>query len=406
MANTGQTLKEIDESLERAQAAVARLGTALFELDAEKERRSADLPDLTGSTKAAWEQAGLQLSVLWAWYQALAGVVEAISDRRKATTLKAADLNEISNLLSTASVEVPDDSRDLARQCLPELEALPDKAPIAVMVRVISAAYQSVAETVTSIFALRDMALPRLDELDVALSQAMQEARAAGARLPNEALAARRQLDELRQRAGRDPLSVEVDQIPALAAAVERVRAELADATGALANVVEAFADLESSLEAAEVDVQEAGKAVETANMKIAGVKVGRDDVLALEQAARGLRDDLEEARNNAATDRPTADRAARAIEAKIAALRSDAEALSATASEPMALRQELRGRLDAYRAKAYSLGRDEDTFLDRLYRAAREVLYTAPCDLAGAERRLAAYQAAVLDSPVEDRLT
>jgi hypothetical protein len=333
-------------------------------------------------------------------------VVEGISDRRQAPALRPADLNEISALLSTASVEVPDDSRELARQCFPESEVLPEKAPIAVLVRVISACYQVVAETITSIFTLRDMALPRLDELDAALAQATQEARAVGARLPNEALAVRRQLDELRQRAGHDPLSVDVDQIPTLDAAVERVRAELAEATGALANVDESFARLDSSLGAAELDICEAAKAVDTAKQKIAGVTLGRDDVLVLERAASGLRSALDEVRKNAATDRRGADRAARALEPRIAALRADAERLSVSASEPMAMRQELRGRLDAYRAKAYSLGRGEDTFLDRLYRAAREVLYSAPCDLAGAERRLAAYQTAVLASPVEDRLT
>jgi hypothetical protein len=406
MANTGQTLKQIDESLEKAHAAVARLGTALFELDAEKERRTTELPELTGSSKTAWDQTGLQLSVLWAWYQALAGVVEGISDRRKAPALRLADANEMSALLSTASVEVPGDSRDLARQCLPESEALPEKAPIEVMVRVISAAYQVVAETITSIFALRDIALPRLAELDAVLSQATQEAGAVGARLPNGALAARRQLDELRQRADRDPLSVDVEQIPVLAAAVERVQAELAEATGALAHVDESFISLESALEAAEGVIREAGEAVDTANVRIAGAKVGRDDVQMLERAASDLRYELDEVREKAATDRRGADRAARALEPRIAALRADAEHLSAAASEPMGMRQELRGRLDAYRAKAYSLGRGEDASLDRLYRAAQEVLYTAPCDLAGAERHLAAYQAAVRESPVEDRLT
>jgi hypothetical protein len=123
-----------------------------------------------------------------------------------------------------------------------------------------------------------------------------------------------------------------------------------------------------------------------------------------LERETSRLRTELNQARETAANDRPGADRAARALELRIASLRSDAERLSTMAAEPIALRQELRGRLDAYRAKAYSLGRGEDAHLDRLYRGAREVLYTAPCDLAGAERRLAAYQAAVLASPLEDR--
>ncbi len=406
MPNARETLNRIDESLANAQAAVAKLGAALFELDTERERRRVDLPVLTGSTEAAWKQTGSQLSVLWAWYQALAGVVEGTSARRKEPALRPADLTEIWSTLSTASVEVPDDSRELARECLPESETVPDKAPIAFMVRVISAAYQRVAETITSIFAVREMALPRLDELDRALSETTDQARSAGLRLPNEALAVRRQLDELREHSSSDPLSVDVDRIPALGEAVERVRAQLAEATEALASVDEAFAELASSLDAADAAIGDAEKAVQTATVKIMGTKVGPDEVRALEQAATLLRIELEQARKNAAADRPSADRAARALEPRIVSLRSDVERLSTTAAEPIALRQELRGRLDAYRAKAYSLGKGEDAHLDRLYRAAREVLYTAPCDLAGAERRLAAYQAAVLASPVEDRLT
>src|SRR5690606_36346842 len=47
--------------------------------------------------------------------------------------------------------------------------------------------------------------------------------------------------------------------------------------------------------------------------------------------------------------------------------------------------RAELRGRLEAYRAKAARLGKDEDERLAALYGAARDVLWTAPCDLRAA---------------------
>jgi hypothetical protein len=406
MSNARETPSRIDESLANAQAAVSKLGAALFELDAERERRSADLPLFTGLTEEAWKQTGSQLSVMWAWYQAVSGAVEAISERRKGSALRPADIAEIWALLSTASIEVPDDSRELAHECLPESETVPDKAPIAIMVRVISAAYKRVAETITSMFTVREMTLPRLDELEIALSGTTDQARSAGLRLPNEALAVRRQLDELREQASSDPLSVDVDRIPALGEAVERVRGQLRKATEALGTVDEAFADLASSLDAAEAEIRDADQAVQTAMVKISDAKVDPGDVRALERDAVQLRSELDHARQSAATDRPGADRAARVLEPRIATLRSDAERLSTTAAEPMALRQELRGRLDAYRAKAYSLGKGEDVHLDRLYRAAREMLYTAPCDLAGAERRLAAYQGAVLASPLEDRLT
>jgi hypothetical protein len=116
------------------------------------------------------------------------------------------------------------------------------------------------------------------------------------------------------------------------------------------------------------------------------------------------LRAQVEEARLALATDRPTALRAGRALQCRLASLGSDATRLSSAAAQPMALRQELRGRLDAYQAKAYALGRGEDALLDRLYRAAQDMLYTAPCDLDAAQRRLAAYQAAILASAEEDR--
>ncbi|HET8641563.1 MAG TPA: serine protease, partial [Pseudonocardiaceae bacterium] len=58
--------------------------------------------------------------------------------------------------------------------------------------------------------------------------------------------------------------------------------------------------------------------------------------------------------------------------------------------------RNELRGRLDAYRAKAAGIGHSEDLELERLFGVAHELLWTAPCDLPAATRALARYQQAV----------
>jgi hypothetical protein len=404
MAGSGESLAQIDAALADARAAVAKLGTALFELDAERERRAAHLPPLTGSSEAAWVRTGSQLSVLWAWYQALAREVEAIGDRRKASGLRPDDIAEIWRLLSTASVEVPPDSRELASTCLPQAGDVPEKTPIASLVRVISAGYEQVAETITSLFAVMDMALPRLEELDRIVSTAQDQATTVGLRVPNEVLDLRRQLGALRDRACRDPLSLDLEQIPTLAAVIERVRADLAEAAASLGHVEELFAGLEGDLEAAQATIQTAKTAVQTTKEKIEGATIGPEEVDALERTAGELRAQVEGARLAMATDRPTALRAGRALQPKIAALGSDATRLSSVAAEPMALRQELRGRLDAYQAKAYSLGKGEDALLDRLFRAAQDMLYTAPCDLDAAQRRLAAYQAAILAAAEEDR--
>jgi hypothetical protein len=59
--------------------------------------------------------------------------------------------------------------------------------------------------------------------------------------------------------------------------------------------------------------------------------------------------------------------------------------------------RDELRGRLEAYRAKAARLGGAEHLDLERDYQQARAILWTAPCDLTAASAAVAGYQKAVL---------
>jgi multidrug efflux pump subunit AcrA (membrane-fusion protein) len=62
-----------------------------------------------------------------------------------------------------------------------------------------------------------------------------------------------------------------------------------------------------------------------------------------------------------------------------------------------MAKRDELRGLLGAYKAKAARLGGAEDSGLAQRYDRARDLLWTAPCDLTAAEAAVAGYQQAVL---------
>jgi hypothetical protein len=75
-----------------------------------------------------------------------------------------------------------------------------------------------------------------------------------------------------------------------------------------------------------------------------------------------------------------------------VAALRAAAARNAALLAE----RNELRGRLDAYRAKALRRGLGESGDLWSLADAARDVLYTAPCDLAAARAAVNAYQDAL----------
>jgi len=81
-----------------------------------------------------------------------------------------------------------------------------------------------------------------------------------------------------------------------------------------------------------------------------------------------------------------------------------DAQALLANLTGLLDRRAELRGRLEAYRAKATGRGHAEDTELVALHRRAHDVLFTAPCDLRAATLAVTRYQRAVLDRTEEAR--
>jgi hypothetical protein len=82
-----------------------------------------------------------------------------------------------------------------------------------------------------------------------------------------------------------------------------------------------------------------------------------------------------------------------------------EAQRALAANEAPVATRNELRGRLDAYRAKAYRLGLLEDPAVAGLYARAQDALFTAPTDLEKAEQLLRRYQQA-LTGPASREVT
>ena len=85
-------------------------------------------------------------------------------------------------------------------------------------------------------------------------------------------------------------------------------------------------------------------------------------------------------------------------LERTIRAALTRAEELRRAADGLLERRDELRGRLDAYRAKAARSGFAEDAGLTDRYQSAYDVLYTAPCRLPAATQAVHAYQQALND--------
>ncbi|WP_240979323.1 hypothetical protein [Streptomyces sp. HNM0574] len=81
---------------------------------------------------------------------------------------------------------------------------------------------------------------------------------------------------------------------------------------------------------------------------------------------------------------------------------RARAELSAVTA--PLAVRAELRGRLDSCRARVVRHGVGEDPVLAERYDAARRMLWSAPCDLRAAEDAVLRYQGSVQEALVPHR--
>jgi multidrug efflux pump subunit AcrA (membrane-fusion protein) len=84
-------------------------------------------------------------------------------------------------------------------------------------------------------------------------------------------------------------------------------------------------------------------------------------------------------------------------VEHELAAASGNLRATERTVVDVLNRRDELRGLLGAYQAKAARLGAAEDPGLTERYNYARGLLWTAPCDLAAAADAVTGYQQAVL---------
>ena len=85
------------------------------------------------------------------------------------------------------------------------------------------------------------------------------------------------------------------------------------------------------------------------------------------------------------------------AIEKEAAAELEHSREAERAATGALGRRDELRGLLEAYQAKAARLGAAEDMGLTARYQQARDLLWTAPCDLTAASAAVTDYQQAIL---------
>jgi len=210
-----------------------------------------------------------------------------------------------------------------------------------------------------------------------------------GCGAPDALAGARAALDSLADVVLVDPLTVSSERLDALdddldgiAAELETLRSVRDDLDGQVAVAQALLEELQGSIEA--------GRAAhEIARSKIVDPAV-LEPMDSDHGAADGLRLILRLDRNR--------DLARLASELSdwlktSTALLDQARAIEATNRAPVEARDELRGLLDAYHAKAAHLGRLEEPELEARYERAHRSLFTAPTDLGVAADLVRAYQ-------------
>ncbi|MBV2357503.1 hypothetical protein KUM39_24580 [Streptomyces sp. J2-1] len=394
---------EVDRALARLGAEHEAIETSLFALQDHAGRRLLEGAELTGTTRERWAATEAAITLLWTCFDAYAAALRQareIRSRRRWSSQQ--DLAELTELLRGESVTVTGGSR------------LAEAYSLAGLVDRMNDLYASSLDMVVTADAVWSALPARIDLLAAELKRTRDLAHSVGVR-PGEHPAGddlariTRTLTRLREDVVSDPLGFWVPAEGSSAPGGGRPDTRVYD------REARALEDVRREIDAVLTVRQDA----ETRLVRLRDVLSRADRTLAEARTARG-----EVLAKIAATEVPVVSGPPTVLQEQLAAaaeyrrqgqwhrLSPLLESLEAKAEDellraresltavtaPLAVRAELRGRLDAYRAKVSRHGLAEDPLLIERYDAARRMLWSAPCDLRVAEQAVLRYQRAAAE--------
>jgi hypothetical protein len=365
----------------------------LLELDGGFTRRLLDGAALTGQTRERWGAVSATLAGLWETYLVYSAVVDRVAELGTGPHRPAKkDLPELDSLLTGASVRMPSAAVPLARRNLSDtgVHSVTPMAAVAAMRR----SFSEVAEVTSAVETVWAQVGERLDAAAAELAAALPQAAGLGEELEAALHDAQAGLQAARGAVNADPLRLWSGG-RADTAAADLLRDQVAGLTARIA-------------ELDRVRLQ-ARRRIDGLNAAVTAARSARADaVMAWHRAAQRItalpplppdiaEPPLDSLAGLAAAGRwlALATELDRCDSALAAAVRQT-EDCERSAATGLANRDELRGLLGAYKAKAARLGVAEDADLVASYDQARDLLWTAPCDLTAAAAAVAGYQRAI----------
>ncbi|MEU1596832.1 hypothetical protein ABZ468_29275 [Streptomyces sp. NPDC005708] len=407
---------EVDRALARLGAEHEAIETSLLALQDHAGRRLLEGAELTGVTKERWTSTEASITLLWTYFDAYADALrraQEIRARRRWSSRE--DLVELTDLLRGSGVTVAGSASATANApTLAGSGRLSEQFTLAQLVERMNELYAASLDMVIAADAVWSALPARIDLLAAELQRTRRLAHSVGVRLGEHPAGddlerITRTLTNLREQVVSDPLAYWVPTQGSSAPgggrpdttmydrevrALEDVRREI-DAVLAVRQDAETrLVKLRDLLSRADRTLSEARSARGEVLAKIAASEVpavsGPPTVLQ-EQLATAA-----EYRRNAQWHRlsPLLESLEQRAEDELLRARESLTAVTA----PLAVRAELRGRLDAYKAKVARHGLAEDPVLVERYDAARRMLWSAPCDLRVAEQAVLRYQQATAE--------
>ncbi|GHH74179.1 hypothetical protein GCM10018781_40260 [Kitasatospora indigofera] len=413
--------EEVDRALARLGAERDAVEAALLSLQDHPGRRLLEGASLTGRTEERWSVAGQGLPLLWALFDRYS---EALASARAVRARKARpggpELAELSELLSGTAVTVPGGALPDGGQRPGAPARLVEQVSLAELMDRMNAWYATVLEVVNAADAVWSALPARIDLLLAELRRVQSLAGSLGVRagahpLGDDLLGLDTDLTALRAEVVADPLALwRPSRVPAqrgtvpdgtaLAGPSGVVDTERFDRAGrALDGIRLELEGLLRLRDDAEERLQQVGDLLQRADATLGEARRARGEVLAKIAAtevpavpgpASALRERVVlalELRQSGQWHRlaPLLDQLEDAAAKELGRAR---QALTEV-TQPLAVRAELRGRLDAYKAMAARLRVAEDPEVVERYEKARWLLWSAPCDLRAAAGAVARFQ-------------
>ncbi|GAA2228042.1 hypothetical protein GCM10010232_12500 [Streptomyces amakusaensis] len=403
---------EVDRALTRLDAEHEAIESSLLALQDHAGRRLLEGAELTGVTKDRWATAEQAITLLWSCFDAYTAALTGIRELRSRRRWPGReDLAELTERLRGPGVT-------LANPAAPPAGAparLAERFTLEGLVERMNELYASSLDMVVTADAVWSALPARIDLLSAELQRTRSLAHSVGVRpgehpSGDELEEITHELSTLRVQVISDPLAFwrpapgssapgggrpDTDRYDRAARALEDVRREIEAVLGVRQDSEERLMRLRDVLSRADRTLAEARVARGEVLAKIAATEV---------PAVSGPPTALQERLSIAAEYRrhsrwhrlsPLLESLEREAEDELLRARESLTAVTA----PLAVRAELRGRLDAYKAKMARLGHAEDPLLIERYDLARRTLWSAPCDLRVAEQAVLRYQRAAAEA-------